>query len=168
MTVCTGRPSSRSAARVISPACPGVSSKRARCPSPSTSAWILVLSPPRERPSACSPFFWVRRRHVDGRERWSYPEKPLRNPHPGPALRTLEPTRQRPTTAQNAEIPSSTDRTLRADPAMDSPSGQSTEHPRRIDGYPLRCAPGLPLCRVASPRYVPIDHPATTSVPCLS
>src|SRR5471030_1424001 len=31
--------------------------KRASCPKPSTQAWILVLSPPRERPRACSPFF---------------------------------------------------------------------------------------------------------------
>jgi hypothetical protein len=37
-------------------------------PSASTMAWILVVNPPRDRPTACSPpFFWARPRYADGR-----------------------------------------------------------------------------------------------------
>src|SRR5262249_4085900 len=39
-------------------ACPGVSRKRRGLPSASTSAWILVLRPPRLRPSAWSSTFF--------------------------------------------------------------------------------------------------------------
>jgi hypothetical protein len=35
-----------------SPQCPGVIAKRTGRPSASTAAWILVVSPPRERPIA--------------------------------------------------------------------------------------------------------------------
>src|SRR5262249_51708364 len=38
--------------------CPGVSRKRSGLPSASTSAWILVLSPPRLRPGAWSATFF--------------------------------------------------------------------------------------------------------------
>ena len=39
-------------------ACPGVSSRRSGLPSASTSAWILVLRPPRLRPRAWSSAFF--------------------------------------------------------------------------------------------------------------
>src|SRR6516165_12094824 len=39
-------------------ACPGVSRKRRGLPSASTSAWILLLRPPRLRPSAWSSAFF--------------------------------------------------------------------------------------------------------------
>ena len=48
-------------AQVRSWACPGVSITSTGLPSASTRTWILVVSPPRERPIACAPFFFVRR-----------------------------------------------------------------------------------------------------------
>ena len=57
-------------APVRSCACPGVSITSTGLPSASTRAWILVVSPPRERPIACSPFFFVRRRCAGERARW--------------------------------------------------------------------------------------------------
>ena len=57
-------------AQVRSCACPGVSITSTGLPSASTRAWILVVSPPRERPIACSPFFFVRRRCAGERARW--------------------------------------------------------------------------------------------------
>ena len=38
-------------------------------PKASTSAWILVVSPPRDRPIACSPFFFAHRHCADARAR---------------------------------------------------------------------------------------------------
>jgi hypothetical protein len=35
-------------------------------PKASTSAWVLVVSPPRDRPIACSPFFFAPRRCAGG------------------------------------------------------------------------------------------------------
>jgi len=37
---------------VLSEACPGLSTKRTGSPTASTTAWILVVNPPRERPMA--------------------------------------------------------------------------------------------------------------------
>src|SRR3990172_7507544 len=51
--------SSNGSAQVRSWSCPGVSIKAQGLPKASTSAWILVVSPPRDRPIACSPFFLV-------------------------------------------------------------------------------------------------------------
>jgi hypothetical protein len=49
-------------------ASPPVRKKPSGLPSASTSVWILVLSPPRERPIAwSSPAFFGRRRYADGR-----------------------------------------------------------------------------------------------------
>ena len=62
--------SSSGSAQVRSCACPGVSITSTGLPSASTRAWILVVSPPRERPIACSPFFFVRRRCAGERARW--------------------------------------------------------------------------------------------------
>jgi len=47
-----GRPRIRAGASVLSEACPGESTIRIGRPRPSTKAWILVVSPPRERPTA--------------------------------------------------------------------------------------------------------------------
>lgn len=173
MTVCTGSPSSRSAARLTSPACPGVSSKRARCPSPSTSAWILVLSPPRERPRACSPFFGCACGMLMGANDGRVQEDLLEicilgqcrehlSPHARvrPARKTSE--YRVPQTELLGQIPPWT-------PRPGNPQdGLHTGRPPRNDGYPQHCGPGLPPYPGASLRSVPIDHPATTSVPCLS
>ena len=47
-----GMPSIRAGTAALSEACPGRSTIRMGSPRPSTRAWILVLSPPRERPMA--------------------------------------------------------------------------------------------------------------------
>src|SRR5580692_250739 len=46
-------------AALTSPSCPGVISNAMGLPHPSTTAWIYVVRPPRERPIACvcSPLF---------------------------------------------------------------------------------------------------------------
>lgn len=49
-----GRPSINAATAALSDAWPGARRMRTGKPSPSTSTLILVLSPPRERPMACS------------------------------------------------------------------------------------------------------------------
>src|SRR5687768_3858780 len=63
-------PAARSGSRASAPcrscACPGVSANPVGLPSASTRAWILVLRPPRLRPMASSPPFWVHRRCADG------------------------------------------------------------------------------------------------------
>ena len=48
------RPSRRAGTAALSEAWPGVITKRRGRPRPSTTTWILVLSPPRERPMAWS------------------------------------------------------------------------------------------------------------------
>src|ERR1051325_8498616 len=52
MTYAAWRPWRSAGAWVTSPACPGVRMKRKGRPSWSASMWILVVSPPRERPRA--------------------------------------------------------------------------------------------------------------------
>jgi hypothetical protein len=54
---------------------PPVSRKRRGLPKASTLTWILLLNPPRLRPSAWAfwlPFFGVLRRHRRGHGRWCY------------------------------------------------------------------------------------------------
>ena len=62
--------SSSGSAQVRSWAGPGVSITSTGLPSASTRTWILVVSPPRDRPIACSPFFLAPRRYADARARW--------------------------------------------------------------------------------------------------
>jgi hypothetical protein len=50
-------PASSVSASVTSAAWPALKRQRARLPSPSTRAWILVVRPPRERPIARAPLF---------------------------------------------------------------------------------------------------------------
>src|SRR5713226_1825990 len=63
-------PSSKDSAQVRSWACPGVSISATGLPKASTRAWILVVSPPRDRPIACSPSFFAPRRYVGARGQW--------------------------------------------------------------------------------------------------
>lgn len=57
-----------------SEAWPGVKEKPTGLPKASTTAWILVISPPRERPMAWfSPAFFGRRRCVGEPARWLRP-----------------------------------------------------------------------------------------------
>src|SRR5215469_4252156 len=62
--------SSNGSAQARSWVCPGVSITSTGLPSASTTTCILVVSPPRDRPIAWSPFFFVRRRCAGGRARW--------------------------------------------------------------------------------------------------
>src|SRR6266700_3994919 len=49
--------SSNGCAQVRSWTCPGVSIRLQGLPKASTSAWTLVVNPPRDLPIACAPFF---------------------------------------------------------------------------------------------------------------
>src|ERR1700719_2018947 len=49
--------SSNGCAQVRSWSCPGVSIRLQGLPKASTSAWTLVVNPPRDLPIACAPFF---------------------------------------------------------------------------------------------------------------
>src|SRR5260370_40726299 len=49
--------SSNGCAQVRSWTCPGVSIRLTGLPEASTSAWTLVVNPPRDLPMACAPFF---------------------------------------------------------------------------------------------------------------
>src|ERR1700704_1367915 len=51
--------SSNGCAQVRSWSCPGVSIRLQGLPKASTSAWTLVVNPPRDRPIACAPFFFA-------------------------------------------------------------------------------------------------------------
>src|ERR1700674_3740014 len=62
--------SSNGCAQVRSWSCPGVSIRLQGLPKASTSAWTLVVNPPRDLPIACAPFFFAHRRCVDERVRW--------------------------------------------------------------------------------------------------
>src|SRR5271163_1106189 len=62
--------SSNGCAQARSWSCPGVSIKLQGLPKASTSAWTLVVNPPRDLPIACAPFFFAHRRCVDERVRW--------------------------------------------------------------------------------------------------
>ena len=71
MSVSASIVGSRWSAPTRSCASPPVRKKSIGLPSASTRAWILVLSPPRERPIAwSSPAFFGRRRYADGRAYW--------------------------------------------------------------------------------------------------
>src|SRR6184192_4319158 len=59
--------------------CPGVSRQRTGLPKASTTAWVLVLNPPRERPKAWGPAFFGRQRRVGERVPWCYPSAPPPN-----------------------------------------------------------------------------------------
>src|SRR5580704_15101046 len=52
--------SSNGCAQVRSWSCPGVSIRLQGLPKASTSAWTLVVNPPRDLPIACAPFFFSR------------------------------------------------------------------------------------------------------------
>ena len=69
MTNCvlTGHPSRRSGAAALSAMFPPVKRMRRGLPRASTTAWILVEKPPRERPSACFCCPLLPPPHVDGR-----------------------------------------------------------------------------------------------------
>lgn len=51
--------------------CPSVAINRRGRPASSTARCNLVVSPPRERPSACGPFFFELRTNAGVRARWS-------------------------------------------------------------------------------------------------
>ena len=57
---------SSSYASFISCVCPGESATRTGLPSASTTAWIFVDGPPRERPISCAPLFRRARRVLVG------------------------------------------------------------------------------------------------------
>jgi hypothetical protein len=73
--VCDDRTGARSStssfAHVISEVCPSVAISRRGRPASSTARCNLVVSPPRERPSACGPFFFELRTNAGVRARWS-------------------------------------------------------------------------------------------------
>src|SRR5271169_2422202 len=60
MSACGLAFSSNGCAQVRSWSCPGVSIRLQGLPKASTSAWTLVVNPPRDLPIACAPFFFSR------------------------------------------------------------------------------------------------------------
>ncbi len=150
------KPSNKAGACGLSWHCPAVSRRRSGLPKPSTRTWILVLKPPRLRPSACSsavPFF-QHRQHRDGRGQWYCPQShvPCLG-HQQNAL-TSAPTRPDRTTARTAYRCYSSCHTQAVVSATAPHCGRSRARLRQTGGTPAHRSQGTYAGRAAKTRVV--------------
>src|SRR5258708_967274 len=147
--------------------CPGVPIRRSGLPSASAAAWILVLSPPRDRPRpwASAPLFpCARQRHADAPARWSNRSSAIPD-----RLRAKEPParhRERPSQSSdsNAVSPIDVAQPLR----QITPAAARTGHPQQRIQKPTvvgtRPALTLGAARHEAPNSFPLVIPKCIAI----
>ena len=141
-----------------SDACPGVNRKRTGLPNASTARWILVLSPPRDLPCACSSRSVFLRPHADGPERYFHPPSniPSRDhPRQLPKSAFIRPCV---TSGYSEHTLDANGRRTLANPARALLFEQSTTRLQQKGGYPLLWPHSHRPSLEVGPWFVPIDH----------
>lgn len=153
------------AAHEMSAICPSVTISRNGRPFESIAKCSLVLSPPRERPSACGPLFLKPRPNAGARVRSSNRSGRARFPSGLPVHSQPAAIRHCFASARSGYTPYAIGRTLQASRAMGYPSGQSTAPLRETSDCWMPFGRGRLPCPAGCTGPCSILHRSVTFVP---